>query len=364
MNLLDLLYQKGIRLRKAGATHGGEYQGPCPWCGGTDRFHVWPEGNLTDKHGKEVKVTGRYWCRPEIGHCGRNGDAIQFLIDFDHLTFQEACARLGQTFDKVERLRHPRKHGEQGWEPAERVAPVGTWTEQAKKFALDCYDAIADTPAALAYLEGRGILQETLGEFGLGWNAGKKGWGLFKSRDSWGLLPEMNEETGKPRPLWLPIGWVIPYLVRGEVVRLRIRQVDDAKFGPRYYMVPGSSSATMVIEPKFPGYRDVYVIVESELDAILVSQEASDLVGVMALGSASTRPDKVAADKLDRAAHIMNALDADGAGAQEAWKWWREHYPDSMRWPVPEGKDPGEAWKAGVNIREWIIEGLPEGLVK
>jgi hypothetical protein len=162
--------------------------------------------------------------------------------------------------------------------------------------------------------------------------------------------------------LWLPIGWVIPYIQGDQVVRVRIRQLDGAEFGPRYYMVPGSSSATMVIEPRHPGYRDVYVIVEAELDAILIAQEASDLVGVMALGSSSTRPDKIATEKLNRAAHILNALDADGAGEKESGKWWRENYPDAERWPVPEGKDPGEAWQKGVDIREWVMEGLPEGL--
>jgi hypothetical protein len=120
----------------------------------------------------------------------------------------------------------------------------------------------------------------------------------------------------------------------------------------------------MVIEPQHTGHRDVYVIVEAELDAILIAQEVSDLVGVMALGSSSTRPDKAAAVKLDRAAHILNALDADGAGEKESGKWWRENYPDAVRWPVPEGKDPGEAYKAGVNIREWVMGGLPVGLRK
>ena len=36
-----------------------EHAGPCPWCGGDDRFRVWETGN--------------YWCRPGLGHCGREG---------------------------------------------------------------------------------------------------------------------------------------------------------------------------------------------------------------------------------------------------------------------------------------------------
>ena len=46
----------GIRLKKVGRE---EYAGPCPWCGGTDRWHCWERGN--------------YFCRPGPGHCGRSG---------------------------------------------------------------------------------------------------------------------------------------------------------------------------------------------------------------------------------------------------------------------------------------------------
>jgi hypothetical protein len=265
--------------------------------------------------------------------------------------------------EQVDSHRYPAKpHPAPGWQPVDREAPAMSWAEHAKKLVFWAYEQIFEHTAAIDYLQGRGIREETLLTYGLGWNPGKNGQGLYKSREAWGLLTERSEKTGKPRPLWLPIGWVIPYIQGDRVVRVRIRQVDGAEFGPRYYMVPGSSSATMVIEPQRPGYRDVYVIVEAELDAILIAQEARDLVGVMALGSSSTRPDKAAAVKLDRAAHILNALDADGAGEKESGKWWRENYPEAERWPVPEGKDPGEAYKRGVNIRDWIIAGLPEGM--
>ena len=45
-----------LQLKRVGRT---EWAGPCPWCGGTDRFHVWDRGN--------------YWCRPGPGHCGKSG---------------------------------------------------------------------------------------------------------------------------------------------------------------------------------------------------------------------------------------------------------------------------------------------------
>ena len=60
------------------------------------------------------------------------------------------------------------------------------------------------------------------------------------------------------------------------------------------------------------------VIVEAELDATLVFQEAGDLVGVLALGSASTKPDKWSHQALKKSGCILVALDNDQAG-YKAW---------------------------------------------
>ena len=54
MNILDALGLIGWTGKKAATTNGGEYAGPCPNCGGSDRFRVWP----VEKGGE-----GRCWCR-------------------------------------------------------------------------------------------------------------------------------------------------------------------------------------------------------------------------------------------------------------------------------------------------------------
>lgn len=56
----------GVHLKQVG---NGEWAGPCPWCGGTDRFHIWQEGN--------------FWCRPAPDHCSREG-WIDELEDTKH----------------------------------------------------------------------------------------------------------------------------------------------------------------------------------------------------------------------------------------------------------------------------------------
>ena len=76
-SLFDLVSQD-VPIRRAASTGGGEWCGPCPSCGGRDRFRAWPE-------------RGRYWCR----QCGRRGDALQYLRDFHGLTFAEAKRALG-----------------------------------------------------------------------------------------------------------------------------------------------------------------------------------------------------------------------------------------------------------------------------
>jgi len=72
----DLLRKRGHELKPKG---GGEYSAACPWCGGKDRFCVWPEKD-------------RYWCR----QCDAKGDSIQLLRDLDGLSFQEAKEALGR----------------------------------------------------------------------------------------------------------------------------------------------------------------------------------------------------------------------------------------------------------------------------
>ena len=101
-----------------------------------------------------------------------------------------------------------------------------------------------------------------------------------------------------------------------------------------------------------------YVIVESELDGLLIHQEAGDVVGVIALGNAQARPDIEAHQALEQASVILIALDTDKAGAKEAWQWWAKQYRQARRWPCINGKDPSEARKNGLDIRTWTLAGL------
>jgi len=340
MNVFDLA-QKKVKLRKVSNTRGGEWQGPCPGCGGSDRFHVWPDQN---------QGQGSYWCRG----CDKKGDAIQFLRDFEGMSFQAACDYLHlPAGDRPSHMgpKQPRAAAPT-FTPAEHQLPEDPWKANAEKLVAWAHEHLLSNLEALAWLAGRGIDLNAVQKYRLGWNPGEKGRDLYRARSAWGL-PEIRKENGRPRALWIPQGLIIPAFIDGVVCRIRIRRPEGE---PRYYVIPGSSAHTMHIEP---GRRAV-VIVESELDAIAVAG-SNALAGAVAVGTSHGKPDAATYARLSQSVQILNALDFDKAGV-DAQEWWQKHFDNHDRWPVPDGKDPGEAYELGIDLDKWIKAGLPPGL--
>jgi hypothetical protein len=108
-----------------------------------------------------------------------------------------------------------------------------------------------------------------------------------------------------------------------------------------------------------------WVVVESELDAMAVHHACGGEAGALSVLSVSGKPDAAAHGALSRAARILVALDfdqdkSDGSNpGAAAWPWWESAYPQARLWPVPDGKDPGEAFQRGVDLRAWVTEGMP-----
>jgi DNA primase len=334
MTIIELIQEDGLFTKPVGATGGGEYAGPCPWCAGNDRFRCWPS------QGK----SGKYWCR----QCGRSGDAIQYLRDYRKMTFLEACQYLGREPHLISLTGG--RQAMPAWEPRTCASPGDLWQEKARNLVDDAaYHLWTPTgKAALDLLMAKGLTQDTVKKFSIGWIT-KDRW---DAAPAWGL-PETLKENGKRKRLWFPKGITIPLCQGERVLRVRIRRPDGE---PRYYILRGSNSQAMVLGDA----QHVVVVVESELDAMLLYQEAGDLVNVVSLGNAQARPDRAAAGLLNQSQLILVALDADPAGAKEAWRWWKDHYLQAHRWPPIQGKDPGEMWAAGVDLRAWVQAGMVE----
>lgn len=347
MNILELITGDGFMFKRVASTHGGEYAGPCPFCGGNDRFVIWPEHK-----------GGRYWCRG----CEKTGDAIQYIRDAKGLSFADACQALGISKNVYLRKRSKPTSEKPVFRPKKHDNPPPVWMQKAGAILKNAQEKLwtSDGQAARQILFNKGLTEETIRRAGIGYNP----LDLYRDRRGWGLPQEIRCD-GKPKLLWIPAGLVIPLApLPGQkaqspnegVMRLRIRRTDPGD-GSRYAIVAGSNLDPLILDQE----RKIFLIVESELDAWLCWQEAGDLSGVMAIGAAGMKPDVSAHELLLKSEKILNGLDYDAAGARHAWKFWPETYGKKViRWPVPIGKDPSDAWQRGLNIRVWIEAGIAD----
>jgi hypothetical protein len=253
--------------------------------------------------------------------------------------------------------------------------PSEIWQASAAKLVATCHERLLATQAALNYLAARGIDQASIKKHILGWLEEENTLHcIFRPRASWGLPPVSNEQ-GKEKKLWIPRGIIIPTFCGESIDRIRIRRPNGDlrdKNDPKYIAIEGSGNHVTSLNPS----SRAQIAVESDLDAILINSHAGDIVGAIPLTSCTVKPwqsNCIASTSCDRAAVILVSLDFDPVTINERTghaispggdnaAYWLARYPQSVRWPVPAGKDPGEAYQKGVDIRAWIIAGLPISL--
>jgi DNA primase len=335
MNILDIAQELNLLPKRSGLTNGGEYKSKCPKCQeGTDRFCIWPNQG----------PSGRYWCRV----CESKGDGIQFCRDFLGLTFHQACQKVN-IIPELKIL--PPRTKRLMFEPRQASVIHPSWQQVAKRFIDYSHENLLKEPSVINQLEQRGLTTETMKRFRLGWNPKN----LFDQRERWGLVPEIKE-NGFPKRQWLPKGIVIPSFQDSYPTKIKIRRSDwvseDAL--PKYVEVSGSTQSPSVYgDPLKP-----IIIVESELDAILIQQEAADLVYSIALGGVSKKPDVELHELLKRAPLILLSLDFDDPG-KARYSFWMRLYPHLRPWPAPYFKSPGDALeKSHINMLSWVKGGL------
>jgi hypothetical protein len=238
------------------------------------------------------------------------------------------------------------------WQAVGGADPAGLWQDKADKLVGWAHCQLLENKSEMRRLLGRGITQKLVKQYLLGWIPKD----MWRHRDYWGL-PEVLKTDGKAKRLWIPGGLVIPQIIDNRATRIRIRRPAGE---PRYYALPGSNMDCLVLSENEK--ERLVVVVESELDAVLLMRFAADLALMIALGNSSRKPDPAAVEKLRAADLILLALDYDAGGNNQVGWWWA-HFPRSKHWPVPKGagKDPGDAFKAGVDLGAWVTAGCPTG---
>lgn len=372
LTITDLYTARGLALKGKGRnSRGAELAGPCPLCGGRDRFLVWPEQN---------DGMGSFSCR----QCGISGDVIQWLMDVDGMTFQEAAKAAGRKLEARPVKSAPVAPKRCEKEPTcidtqelpESQRDAALWRVEAAHFVESRHEALWAQAEARRYLAARGLDEVAIRDYRLGWQGGENGRPhIMRLRKKWGLPDEAAREPGgrARRAVWIPRGIVIPCPSADGVERIRIRRPDEDRKQSlpnlKYYVIPGSGRAPLLLAMRPGVFRScpVCVVVEAELDAMLVHRAAGDICSALAVGTAHLRHLPAGLmDELKRQPVILVAMDVDANGAGgKGWELWRATFPQAMRWPCIHGKDPGEMFQAAVpghgydDIRTWVLAGLP-----
>ena len=163
-DIIALFQEYGFSPRKKTES---EWSCACPSCGGTKRCSIWP----AEREGR-----GYYWCR----ECNARGDSIQFLRDYAHFSYADACKRIGVT-SAAPAVRTPALPGRaerncfEVGQKANGSMDAGKWREKAEKFVSWAEARLQKNAEQLAWLAARGISAEAAREYRLGYNPGERG---------------------------------------------------------------------------------------------------------------------------------------------------------------------------------------------
>lgn len=174
-------------LRKQSATTSA---GPCPWCGGTDRFVVFADN---------------FFCNPGPGHCGRKGDIYTFVQEYHNVDFVKAHEMI--TDGTMPAISTPVQPAQQTTKP-----PAKEFNEEYYlPKVVDAHNALLTgtgkiTQRAREYLTNRGFTIETIQAYKLGF---------------YGINVAHGEDTKEPA---ISIPW---FDKDGRLVAIKFRFIDD-----------------------------------------------------------------------------------------------------------------------------------------
>jgi DNA primase len=325
---LPAIIGRRVRLARSGR----QWKGCCPFHGEkTPSFYVY------DDH---------YHC---FG-CGAHGDAITFVMQSQGTSFTEAVEQLASEAG----LDVPKPTPEAA--EAERQRHTLHSVLDAAKASFQRRLRLPEGRSALAYLQGRGLTDETIERFGLGWTGETRG-GLLSDLTRDGITPAQLIETGLMRQDD-ETGRSFELFFNRVMFPIRDRRGRTISFGGR---IMGDGQPKYVNGPEtalFSKRRNLYgldlareairggaklVVVEGYMDVIALAQTGFP-AAVAPLGTALTEEQLTELWRLSPAPVLC--FDGDAAGARAATRVMELALP--MLTPertlslatLPSGEDP------------------------
>jgi DNA primase len=332
INLVEYI-GKDVPLKRVANTGGGEWHGPCPFCGGHDRFVVQP----FKSNG------GRFWCR----RCNASGDIITYIEKCRGLNFTEACdyLQLHRDWKPSASVQAPLQD-----QAGSLLMPLGTvpalsdvaWQTAAKAFCRSAIYSLlsAEGRVAREFLYMRGFTDETIRHAYLGYN------------------PRFHEAHWGDTDVKLSTGIVIPWYIQGNIWRVKLRRLGNEK--PKYIQAAGGANG-LYLADDIRAETEI-VLTEGELDALSIRQVvAADKPTHIAVSTGSKNGAQRAywLLQVSRAKRVLLAFDND-EGGDEAAAWWKTCL-DKMAVENhrlrPVQKDVNEMLMLNQNISAWLSQG-------
>lgn len=351
--------KQNIDLRNLAGQHttlhreaGQEMSGPCPKCGGTDRFHVTPE---------------QFFCRNSAcwpGGAERWGDAIAYVEWLQGVDFKTACAMLaGGT---VPTITNPVQRSQ----PKVKEPQSAAWQDEAQKIVRNAAALLASKAGETgrAYLTGRGLQPSTCEAFGLGYLP------AVSLPGTWNKETETFSHPKQP-------AIVIPWYTDDQLIAIRYRFLCEDKHtiatksgetqtkkGHKYTDANGNARVEKqksLYGSDFSGilYGDhandagatTLVLCEGELNALSIWQVTRGQgIDVLSIGSQDAKLTQETIENISsKYSHVLAWLDE-----RERAKSIMAVLPGAHGMQSPRGKDANDWLQAG------ILEGLIFGMLR
>ena len=274
--------------------------------------------------------------------CQKSGNAVGFLMDYDHMEFVEAIESLAQSLG----LDVPYEQGSAPAKPAAGLEAMYQAMEQSSQY----FEAqLKQTPTAIDYLKNRGISGQTAKTFAIGY--APQGWNNLSGDEKLlvdtGML--VKKEDGKQydrfrHRLMFPIRDR-----RGRTIAFGGRVINPED-NPKYLNSPES--------PLFHKSDEIYGLYEmkkavTSIDRIYITEGYMDVVALAehgvktAVATLGTAINNRQIESLFRVCkNLVFCFDGDAAGKKAAWRSLEQCLASLKEGRLarflflPEGQDP------------------------
>lgn len=302
MNLEDLKpylreYVEKIT-EKSGNSHN---QYNCPLC---------PSGRGKHGTGAFTVFDDNHW---KCFSCGETGDIFDLVEKYEHLTMSEAVKRIQElffienTFSGRKIQQPPRRQQQKKDRSRTPIMPPEEWQRAIMPIVERAAAVIFDEKgaAALRYLHSRGIDDQTIKEYRIGYIPA-----ISDRFDTWHIehgysfhitnpIPEEKRKNRKREKIYIPYGITFPYVMNNNLFRLEVRRLPDQVKGD---VTKITQVAEGQPEALFNGdaaackdiHRDI-VFTEGVIDALSIIQtvgrSCNDEITAVTFGSADYKAD-------------------------------------------------------------------------